>query len=563
VIARSRGFGELALVVLTAAALAATLTYPLAFQIDSIGRVNTDDGRWSIWVVSWVAHALTTNPFGVFDANIFYPHRSTLAYSEANIGAGVIAAPVWLLSKNPYTTHNVVVLIGFIVAYAGGYYLIRYLTGSRPAAIVAGVLYAFCPFIFARTAHIQLLLTGGLPFCMLAFHRVVDRATVSRTVALGLLICAQALACAYYGVFAILAIGLGTLLFAITRGLWRSRDYWLGIALAAFVSIAFTLPFLIPYLRVQEETGFARTLDDARQYSVNVSAWFASSAWAHRWWLPAIGDFNEVLFPGIITLALGIAGLAWQFRPSAQAPPQPLPSGPARSRVLPRDVAVLYLLIAIIAFWSSFGPDAGLYWLLYETIPIFSFMRAPGRMGILVTLSLVVLGAPLLAALLARARRPLVAAAALALVASAELAAIPLRQYRQAEPLSPVHHMLATLPYGPVIELPYWHERSDFPRHAAYMLESTAHWLPLINGYSDHIPQDFRATALTLSSFPTRASFGILAAADTRYVVFHLNFYNERLRRRLMERLTTYSRYLRPLMREGDVWLYEIVDWPN
>jgi hypothetical protein len=555
VIARPRGFGELALVVLAPTALAVALTYPLAFRIDAIGRVNTDDGRWSIWVVSWVAHALTTNPFGVFDANIFYPHKAALAYSEANIGAGAIGAPVWLASKNPYLTHNVVVLISFIVAYVGAYYLVRYLTASRPAAVVAGVLYAFCPFIFARTAHIQLMLTGGLPFCMLAFHWLVDRATVARSVALGLSISAQALACAYYGVFAVLAIGLGTLLFAVSRGLWRSRDYWLGIGLAAFVSIALTLPFLIPYLRVQDETGFARTLDDARQFSVNLGAWFASSAWAHRWWLPALGDFNEVLFPGVITLAAGVAGAAWPFRPRTGQPP----SRP----FLPRDVALLYVLIAIIAFWSSFGPDAGLYWLLYKTIPIFSFMRAPGRMGILVTLSLIVLGAPLIASVLSRARRPLLAAAALAAVASAELAAIPLRQYRDAEPLSPVYHMLDTLPYGPVIELPYWHERSDFPRHAYYMLNSTAHWLPLINGYSDHIPQDFRRTALPLSSFPSRESFALLARADTRYVVFHLNLYNARLRQRLMERLQTYSQYLRPVMREGDVWLYEIVDWPN
>jgi hypothetical protein len=30
-----------------------------------------------------------------------------------------------------------------------------------------------------------------------------------------------------------------------------------------------------------------------------------------------------------------------------------------------------------------------------------------------------------------------------------------------------------------------------------------------------------------------------------------------------MERLDTYSQYLRPLVREGNVWLFEIVDWPN
>jgi hypothetical protein len=28
------------------------------------------DGRWSIWVVAWVAHALTTNPLRLYEANI-------------------------------------------------------------------------------------------------------------------------------------------------------------------------------------------------------------------------------------------------------------------------------------------------------------------------------------------------------------------------------------------------------------------------------------------------------------------------------------------------------------
>ena len=154
------------------------LTYPYAFKFDHVGRVDTNDGRWSIWVVSWVAHALTTDPLQVYRANIFYPHDDALAYSEANLAAGAVGVPVWLLTHNPYATHNFVVLVSFILSFAGTYYLCRYLTGSRPAAAVAGVLFAYCPFVFARTPHIQLLLIGGLPFCMLAFHRLIDRITV-------------------------------------------------------------------------------------------------------------------------------------------------------------------------------------------------------------------------------------------------------------------------------------------------------------------------------------------------------------------------------------------------
>ena len=541
---RSRGAIEGLWVVLAATALSVTLTYPVAFKIDRIGRVNTDDGRWSIWVVSWVAHALTTAPLRVYDANIFHPHRNTLAFSEANLGAGALGAPVWLATKNPHTTHNVVFLASFVIAFAGAYYLTRYLSGNRSAASLAGVLFAFCPFMFARTAHVQLLFIGMLPWCMLAFHRLVDGPTVTRSVVLGSLLWATALSCAYYGIFAAFMVGLGTMVYAVSRSLWRSPDYWVAIALAAFISIALALPFFLPYLSVQEHFGFARTLDDAQQYAANFGAWGASAAWAHRWWLPALGAFNEVLFPGLLTVALGVSGAVILVR---RVP----------------DTATLYLLIAVIAFWSSFGPEAGLYRLLYETIPIFSFLRAPSRTGILVTLSLVVFASIAVAHLLPRIRRPRLVTAMLLMAAVAELTNAPLAQFREVRPVPPVYRVLATLPHGAVAEFPYWYERYDFPRHAYYMLNSTMHWQPLVNGYSDYIPNDFRRSVVPLSSFPTRESFGILGRVGARYVVFHLDMYNARARERLMERLGTYSPYLRPLVQEGSVWLYEIVAWPN
>jgi hypothetical protein len=540
---RSRGAIEGLLVVLAATALAALFTYPVAFQIDRLGRVNTDDGRWSIWVVSWVAHALTSNPGNLYHANIFYPHRYTLAYSEANLGAGIIASPVWVLTHNPHATHNVALLAAFVIAFAGAYYLTRYLTAARGAAAVAGIMFAFSPYMFARTAHIQLLFIGLMPFCLLAFHRVVERPTVTRATTLGVLISATALTCAYYGIFAALMIGLGTLIYAVSRQLWRSRDYWVAIGLAAFTSIGLTLPFFLPYLRVQEETGFVRTLNDAREYSANLSAWGASAAWAHRWWLSAIPDYNEVLFPGLLALLCGAAGL-WVMRRQ-------------------RDTLTFYGLIAVFGFWSSFGPDAGLYRLFYDTIPVFGFLRAPSRMGVLVTLSLVVLAAAAIAQVTSKASRPRLVTGVLVAAAVAELTTAPLTQFRATEPIAPVYRVLATLPRGAVVEFPFWYERHDFPRHAYYMLNSTAHWQPLVNGYSDHIPADFRKIVVPLSSFPSRESFAILARAGARYVVFHLDMYNARLRERLFERLQTYAPYLRPIRQEGPVWLFEIVDWPN
>ena len=259
---------EAALVVTLAVVTTVALTSPLAFRLGTGGRVDSPDGQFSIWNVAWVARTVVVDPLGLFDANFFFPHRNALAFSEANLVAGLVAVVPYWLTRNPYAAHNTVVLLSFMLSLVGTYLLVRHLTGSGPAAAVAGVLFAFCPFVFARSAHIQLLMTAGLPFSMLAFHRLVDRPGVKRGVTLGLVLAATGLACGYYGLFTGLMVGVAILFYAAADRLWASRAYWTGIAVAVVTGGLVSGVFFLPYLEVGDTHGaFVRTLDDARMYS--------------------------------------------------------------------------------------------------------------------------------------------------------------------------------------------------------------------------------------------------------------------------------------------------------
>jgi hypothetical protein len=535
--------------------LAIFMTWPLAPRLDRMGRTNTADGHYSMWNVAWVANALTSAPSRLYHANIFHPHRYTLAYSEANIGAGTMAVPVWLATRNPFAAHNAVVLAAFVLSFLCTFALARYVGAGTGIAIAAGIAFAYCPFIFARLAHIQLLMTFGIPLSLLAMHRMIDRPSPWHAVALGLALWAQALLCAYYGILVGLVVGLGILFYAVTRGLWRRPAHWAAAGGAAAVAVGLVIPFFLPFVFVQQELGFARTLEDAEAYSADWRAWLASAAWAHRWMLSLLGRWNEVLFPGFVTTVAGISGAVLAWRRGNEG---------AHTAVRPRETASFYALAGGLVFWSSFGPAAGLYTFFYYTIPVFSFLRAPGRFGILVTLALIMcaavgVGRWLQSKLPATRRRVTVAAAVLL---TAELTRMPIVM-PEAPPVNTAYRLLAQLPRGPVAEFPFFWERHDFPRHAMYMFNSTYHWQPLVNGYSDHIPADFRNMVRPVSSFPTRESFGLLRARRTRYVVFHLNLYDRRSRERLLERLETYGQYLHPLSREDDVWLFDIVAWPE
>jgi hypothetical protein len=269
-----------------------------------------------------------------------------------------------------------------------------------------------------------------------------------------------------------------------------------------------------------------------------------SSAWAHRWWAEYLTKPSEALFPGILAIVLGVVGAKLALRGAL------------------RDVAGFYIGLAIFTLWITFGPAAGLYTLLYYTVPVFSFLRAPSRAGIVVTLCLVVLAAPAMVAIMKR-RGANVAGAILLILVCADLYRAPLRT-REAAPLAKAYQELARLPKAPTIELPYWSEGASFHGHAEYMLASTAHWQPLINGYSDHIPQDFRDNAPILATFPSAQAFAVLEPLSARYVVIHLDLMRGGERDDIIRRLDTdYAQYLRPLNKDGNVWLYEITGWPR
>lgn len=513
----------------------------------SSGRIDTNDGRQAMWTVAWIARTLVVEPRALYDANIFYPHRNTLAYLEPNIFVGALAVPAYWATKNALFAYNFVVWLSFVLSQVGAYALVRHLTASRAAAIVAAICFGFCAYVFSHTAHSQLMMTAGLPFSLLAMHRFVERRTARRAVVLGLIVAAEALSCGYYGVFLALMLVPGLPFYALALGFWKERAYWVGTMGAGFLAVLVVLPFLLPVLELQQSTGFARPLEESLKWSATWRSYLATSAHLHRWILPWLGSWGEVLYPGTVAAVLGVLGLILMWTRRSLAPE--------------RAHVVYYSALGLFGLWASLGPAAGLYAWLYSILPVFSLLHAPSRLGILVTLALVVFSGYAVAEIASRLRRPVAVAVALAALSVGDLAVAPLSLTR-AEPLPTAYQSLAKWPYGPVAEFPFFWLRNDYHRHAEYMLMSTYHWRPLVNGYTDYIPPEFRAMAVPLSSFPNPESFAILKRLRARYVIFHLNLYDRHSVVKLKDRIEQYRDYLRPIRLEDPVWLFEITAWP-
>jgi hypothetical protein len=152
------------------AVLTVAMTWPLVLRAATHQLGGGVDPWLFVWTVGWNVHALTTAPWAIFDANIFYPHANTLAYSEHLIGTVLVAAPVIWATGNPLLGTNMAALASVFLCAAGGYFLARRLGLSRPAAFLCGLIFAFTPPRFGRIYQLHQTAIYFVPFALGFLH---------------------------------------------------------------------------------------------------------------------------------------------------------------------------------------------------------------------------------------------------------------------------------------------------------------------------------------------------------------------------------------------------------
>ena len=162
-----------ALVVLLYAVLTAVMTYPQITRMSDTVAVNDGDPLFSTWRLAWVAHQLPRDPAHLFNANIFYPERLTLAFSDSMLVTGLMAAPLFWLGVPQLMVYNIMLLASFALSGASMFLLVRSLTHNNGAAFVAGFIFAFLPYRFMHYSHLELQVSHWMPLCLWALHRTI------------------------------------------------------------------------------------------------------------------------------------------------------------------------------------------------------------------------------------------------------------------------------------------------------------------------------------------------------------------------------------------------------
>lgn len=293
---------------------------------------------WTLW---WDYHQTFHSPLNLFHANIFFPYRYTLAFSEHHYGIALFCFPLFALGLRPLTVTGIATLVGFAFSGYGAFRLARTLTGSNGVAWVAGIVFAFIPYRFGQLPHLVYLFSGWIPLLLEAVVLFIREPTRKRATWLGVVFFMNALTSIHWLVLTLIPLGFSALLLLTRHGGWRNATLWRRAVVALAVASVALCPFLLPYARAAQLYGFVRNRQEALFYSASPIDWlvgeYRNKIWCRLNESLRVGG-EKALFPGLLPPLLALAAV-FLVKPERQE------NGPKRAS---RKVLVLLDAAAII-----------------------------------------------------------------------------------------------------------------------------------------------------------------------------------------------------------------------
>ncbi len=534
---------RLAIVSATFVALTMAMTWPVWADPSGLRMGGGADPSLYVWTIGWDTWALTHRPWAIFDANIFFPHPLTLAYSEHLIGSALLALPISWLGADAQAATNLVSLLTVVLCGVGGWWLGRAVGLSHGAALVCGVVFAFAPPRFARLAQLHLTAVQWVPFTFAFVLRYQEhgRARDLRWA----LVCFSLQALSSGHGAALLLLGLAILTaFRLAQGWPFAPMTWLrdGGIRGALALLPAVLSF-IPYWLARRDVALERIHDDV---GVTAISYLSSPSWVHQALRRLLPEWDwtrlepdAFLFPGVLTLVF--AALAIERRSRQWWP---------------------WLTMVVVTWWMTIGPPWSLWGLVYW-MPGLNFIRVPSRFTILGVLALAVLAGWGFDRLTRNwpTRRRQLAAVAGGLLLLAEFA-MPIDARPFTDDVTAVDRWLDTQPKPfAVAEVPVSGSR-DASRRAdvavMYMRHSLAHHQPTVFGYSGAEPDDYPGVYDDLNMFPSVESINHLKARGVTYVVAHLEFFTDEARPAYVARLAEFADRLQLVHEDGHGRVYRL-----
>ena len=298
-------------------------TWPLARGVARDVPSDFGDPLLHIWLQAWNSTHLGR---GWWNANIFYPHPLALAYSDHLLPLALETLPIYVITRNPILCYNLVYLSTFVLSGLGMFLFVRELTGSRAAAFVAGLAYAFTPYRMGSLPHVQVLSSQWVPFALYGLRRYFTTGRVRALAGGASAWIVENLTNGYYLYFFSPVIILYLVWEIATRRRLRDARALSQLAFVMIVVAAVTIPFLLPYRELRQQGFEPRPIGEVSKFAADVYAYATAdpNLWVWGGTMRAYEKPEGALFPGLTIALLAAMGTIRSWR-AVRAPGRDTP----------------------------------------------------------------------------------------------------------------------------------------------------------------------------------------------------------------------------------------------
>jgi hypothetical protein len=231
----------------------------------TVGLCPCGDVVQEMWFLKWTPWAILHGHNPLFTNWMGWPDGANLAANTAMPLLAVLVAPVTLL-WGPVASYNLVMWAAFPLSAFACYYVVGKVTRSNLAALVAGAVYGFSPYMASQGfGHAFLIFVPLPPLIFYVLYRVAvapSGRAWREGLTLGLLAIAQFLiseeVAALTGIVAVVALAI----VGVARGRHLDRTRWrylgeVGLVAAATTVVVLAYPLYFQFLGPQAVRGAA------------------------------------------------------------------------------------------------------------------------------------------------------------------------------------------------------------------------------------------------------------------------------------------------------------------
>lgn len=239
--------------------------YPI-IQKPTTSYFQAGDDALIAWVLNQTIQKIPKDLENIFESNIFYPYKNTLAFTNLNIPSAAIGYLPYKLTDSPFIVYNLTIIFTQLLSSIILYLWLKALTNNSLASVVGTLSFILSNFRMQSIAHIHVFMMHWLfiSICLIWLYKKSKKIKYLYLSSIFFIIQAWE---SFYHAYWIILIGL-ILLIPEIRYLKKQFKHVLTIILIVLLS---AYPVIYTYIQIVRQFDQAISIRNAAHFSMSLN----------------------------------------------------------------------------------------------------------------------------------------------------------------------------------------------------------------------------------------------------------------------------------------------------